>query len=71
MVYSKREAVTVCKAFMCARELASLDPLALCCIFFKCLNREKISRRKVVPDTENGMNMNIGLVKENNLESCA
>jgi hypothetical protein len=57
MEYNKRKTVTFCKAFMCAMVLASLDPLALCCIFFICFNKEKISRRKVVRDKVNGMEM--------------
>jgi hypothetical protein len=33
MVYRRREAITICKAFMCAMVLESLDPMPLCCIF--------------------------------------
>jgi hypothetical protein len=54
-VYSRRKAITVCKAFMCAMVLASLDPWAFCCIFFRCFHMEKTSRRKVVRNTVKGM----------------
>jgi hypothetical protein len=33
MVYRRREAIAIFKAFMCAMVLASLDPMPLCCIF--------------------------------------
>lgn len=64
MMYNSREATIVCKVFMCALVLASLDPLTLCPILFTCLHSEKTSRMNVVRDTEKGISMNTVKAKD-------
>lgn len=63
IVYSSRKATPVCKAFICAIVLTSLDPLKLCWILFRCFHREKTSRRHVARHIVKGMNVNIELAK--------
>ena len=54
---------------MWAVVLTSLEPLALCCMFFRCLHREKMSRRNNVRDTVNGVSVNIVLTSKTSLEN--
>lgn len=69
IIYSNRKVTTVCKAFMWVVVLTSLEPFGLCCMFFRCLHREKMSRRNTVRDTVSGVSVKIVLTSKTSLES--
>lgn len=71
VLYNTTDTMMVCKALMCTVVLTSLHSSVLCFMFFRCLHREKMSRKNVVMDVTKGMNANIGLVKERNLQICS
>lgn len=68
MVYIDRKVTTICRAFMWAAVLMSLKPVALPCMFFRCLHSKKMRRRNIVRDTVNGISVNIVLMSIISLE---